>query len=191
MKMQNNIALKEWAVVLKALEEGKQTILLRKDGVLEENGEFNPEHPEFFLYPTFEHESPTEIKADWRHRFAAIEKENKDPKHIHFRLYASADKVEKVMDWEACKGIIPFTVISDEAIEKRFNSGDWQGLYVFIVRVYSLPVPMDLPIKSAYEGSKSWVTLETSMFTAGSLPVTPEGAWPYTRDKISKVLHSA
>ncbi|HVZ81376.1 MAG TPA: DUF1802 family protein, partial [bacterium] len=80
MKIQNNIALKEWAVVLKALEEGKQTILLRKGGIAEEGGEFKPEHPEFFLYPTFEHETPAAIKADWRPRLASIEKENKDPK---------------------------------------------------------------------------------------------------------------
>jgi len=191
MKLQNNMALKEWAVVLKALEEGKQTILLRKGGIQEEGGEFKPEHPEFFLYPTFEHESAADIKPDWRPRLAAIEKENKDPKRIHFRLYAIAERVEKVTDWEACKRLIPFTVMSDEAIEKRFNYGDWQGVYVFIVRVFSLPVPMDLPVKPVYEGCKSWVPLETSMFTAGSMPVLPDGAWPYTRDKISKVVHSA
>lgn len=191
MKIQNNMALKEWAVVLKALEEGKQTILLRKGGIQEEGGEFKPEHPEFFLYPTFEHETPAAIKADWRPRLAAIEKENKDPKRIHFRLYCTVDRVEKVTDWEACKRLIPFTVMSDEAIEKRFNYGDWQGVYVFIVRVYTLPVPMDLPVKPSYEGCKSWVPLETSMFTAGSMSVLPDGAWPFTRDKISKVLHSA
>ncbi|HVZ81565.1 MAG TPA: DUF1802 family protein, partial [bacterium] len=109
----------------------------------------------------------------------------------HFRLYAVVDRVEKVTDWEACKRLIPFTVMSDEAIEQRFHYGDWQGVYVFIVRAYTLPVPMDLPLKPAYEGCKSWVPLETSMFTAGSMAVLPDGAWPYTRDKISKVLHSA
>jgi hypothetical protein len=190
MKLQNNIALKEWAVVCKALEEGKQTILLRKGGIQEEGGEFKPEHPEFFLYPTFEHESAQDMKPDWRPRLAAIEKENKDPKRVHFRLYAVAEKVEKVTDWDDCKRIIPFTVLSDSAIEKKFNYGDWQGLYVFITRVYSLPVPLELPVKPAYEGCKSWVPLGTSMFTAGSFAVLPDGAWPYTSDKISKVLNA-
>jgi hypothetical protein len=188
MKTQNNIALKEWAAVLKALEEGKQTILLRKDGIREENGEFKPEYPEFFLYPTFTHESIQDIKSDWRPRLSAIEKENKDPKRVHFRLYAVSGKVEKVTDWELCKGFIPFTVLSDEAMEKRFNEGDWQGVYLCLVRVYSLPVPLDLPLKPSYEGRKSWVPLETSMFTAGSVPVIPDGAWPYTHDKILKML---
>src|SRR5579885_2330362 len=121
MKIQNNMALKEWAVVCKALEEGKQTILLRKGGIQEEGGVFKPDHSEFFLYPTFEHETPAAIKSDWRPRLAAIEKENKDPKRIHFRLYAEVERVEKVTDWEAGKRLIPFTVMSDEAVEKRFN----------------------------------------------------------------------
>jgi hypothetical protein len=188
MKLQNNIALKEWAVVLKALEEGKQTILLQKGGVSEENGEFKPEHPEFFLFPTFAHENAQAIKPDWRPRLAAIEKENKDPKRIHFRLYALVERVEKVTDWEIAKRLIPFTVMSDDAVEKRFNDGDWPGFYVFIIRAYSLAVPLDLPVKSPYEGQKYWVVLETSMFTAGSMAVLPEAVWPYTRDKISKVI---
>ena len=71
MKLQNNVALKEWAAVLKALEEGKQTILLKKGGIAEEGGQFKPEHPEFFLYPTFEHQTPEDIKPDWRPRLAA------------------------------------------------------------------------------------------------------------------------
>ncbi len=191
MKLQNNIALKEWAVVLKALEEGKQTVILRKGGISEEGGEFKPEHPEFFLYPTFEHENAQAIKSDWRPRLASIEKENKDLKRIHFRLYGITEKVEKVTDWEACKKLIPFTVMSDDAIEKRFNYGDWKGVYVFLTRVYLLPVPLDLPVKPAYEGCKSWVPLETSMFTAGSLPVLPDAVWVYTRDKIVKILRSA
>jgi len=191
MKLQNNIALKEWAVVLKGLEEGKQTILLRKGGISEEGGEFKPEHPEFFLYPTFEHETAQDIKADWRPKLSSIEKENKDPKRIHFRLYAIAEKAEKVTDWEAAKRLIPFTVYSDEAVEKKFNYGDWQGFYVILAKVYQLPVPMDLPVKPSYAGCKSWVPLETSMFTAGAMSVIPDGAWPYTSSKILKVLHSA
>ena len=170
MKTQNNIALKEWAAVLKALEEGKQTILLTKTGIREEGGELKPEHSEFFLYPTLGYDPSRDIKPDWRPRLPAIEKENKDPKRIHFRLYAVADRVEKVDDAEACKRLISFTTLSEEATEKLFAEGGWQGLYIIIVRVYILPVPMDLPFKATYEGFKSWVPLETSMFTADLFP---------------------
>ena len=43
------IALKEWASVCKALEEGKQILLLRKGGIMEFRKGFEMKHNEFFL----------------------------------------------------------------------------------------------------------------------------------------------
>ncbi len=188
MKTHNDIALKEWAIVCQALEEGKQTLLLRKDGVVEENGVFRCEHPEFFLYPTFDHGNPENIKPDWRPRLNKLEKEAKDVKHIHVRLYAMAESAAKITDWEVAKRFIPFTVMNDPAVEKLFHEGGWEGLYLIIVRVFSLAVPMDLSKKPAHDASKGWVPLGTSLFTAGAFSVIPDGAWPYPRDKIQKMV---
>ena len=40
-----NISLKEWAVAVKALANGKQTIILRKGGIYQGNKEFRVIHP--------------------------------------------------------------------------------------------------------------------------------------------------
>ena len=45
--------LKEWATVVKALEQGKQTVILRKGGILETASGFNVESKKFFLFPTW------------------------------------------------------------------------------------------------------------------------------------------
>ncbi len=50
------VALKEWAVTVRALAEGEQLITLRKGGIREENKHFEIEHDRFFLYPTFDHQ---------------------------------------------------------------------------------------------------------------------------------------
>ena len=50
------IALKEWAVTVRALAEGEQLLTLRKGGIREENKHFELEHDRFFLYPTFDHQ---------------------------------------------------------------------------------------------------------------------------------------
>src|SRR6516164_5695765 len=57
------IAFKEWAVICKALAEGKQAIILRKGGIAEVGGQFKPEHSRFWLYPTYLHEHREGIKA--------------------------------------------------------------------------------------------------------------------------------
>ena len=53
---QCHIALKEWAVVCRALATGVQTVLLRKGGISEPGGVFRCEHEEFWLYPTRFHQ---------------------------------------------------------------------------------------------------------------------------------------
>jgi len=50
------IALKEWAVTVRALAEGEQLVTLGKGGVSEESKHFEVEHDRFFLYPTFDHQ---------------------------------------------------------------------------------------------------------------------------------------
>src|SRR5262245_33124188 len=50
------VALKEWAVTVRAPAEGEQLVTLRKGGIREENKHFEIEHDRFFLYPTFDHQ---------------------------------------------------------------------------------------------------------------------------------------
>ena len=50
------IALKEWAVTVRALAEGEQLVTLRKGGIREAERHFQLEHERFFLYPTFDHQ---------------------------------------------------------------------------------------------------------------------------------------
>lgn len=187
MKSQNHIALKEWAVVVQGLEEGKQTLLLTKTGVKEEEGGFVCEQPEFLLYPTRGYEA-SDIKPDWKPRLAKIDKLAGDPKHVPFRMYGVADSAVKVTDWEIARQIVPFTVMSETAVEKRFREGGWEGFYCIPVQPFMLAMPMDLTRKDVYEQSPLWVSLETSIYTVGSIPVLPEEVWPFTRDKILKLL---
>ena len=46
-------AFKEWQVIVAALAAGEQSLLLRKGGIAESRGKFNPERAErFWLFPT-------------------------------------------------------------------------------------------------------------------------------------------
>jgi len=55
--MQSNTthALKEWAVAVDALEQGKTIMLLRKGGIHEQGGRFVAQN-QILLYPTHEHQ---------------------------------------------------------------------------------------------------------------------------------------
>src|SRR4029434_4686398 len=59
-----SIALKEWAAVCRALETGRQMILLRKGGIYESAGEFEVENRQFLLFPTFLHQNLAMLKPE-------------------------------------------------------------------------------------------------------------------------------
>src|SRR5258708_2327044 len=70
-----NVALKEWASVCSALEEGRQIILLRKGGILEAIGGFELEHAQFFLFPTYLHQNAQMLKEPERNRLVVLNEE--------------------------------------------------------------------------------------------------------------------
>jgi len=69
-------ALKEWATVVKALENGNQTVLLRKGGILETDSGFKVESIRFALFPTYEHQDNASLKSQY-YQYLAEAREDK------------------------------------------------------------------------------------------------------------------
>ena len=62
-------ALKEWAVVCRALEQGRQSVLLRKGGIVEETRDFALVEHRFLLFPTYEHQDENSVQEPYRSWF--------------------------------------------------------------------------------------------------------------------------
>ena len=65
-------ALKEWAVTVDALARGQQILLLRKGGIHEDSKDFRVVHPEFLLYPTYEHQREDLLKDDYQSQLERV-----------------------------------------------------------------------------------------------------------------------
>src|SRR5436309_2945178 len=87
------IAFKEWAVFCRALAEGRQALILRKGGIAEAGGQFNPEHNRFWLYPTYAHEKPEGIKPDAVELFHAAEADRPPAGTLRLSHYAEVHGV--------------------------------------------------------------------------------------------------
>src|SRR5438094_8099234 len=105
-----SVALKEWAAVCSALEEGRQMILLRKGGILEAIGGFELEHPQFFLFPTFLHQNAQMLKEPERKRLVILKEEPAEiilssaatvTDIIRLRDRAQMDRLEREHIWTA------------------------------------------------------------------------------------------
>ena len=84
--------LKAWATVVKALAHGKQTVILRKGGILETASGFNIESNEFLLFPTWEHQEKIFVKSEFQNFLSEVLKDK--PEKGFNRITSSA----KVLD---------------------------------------------------------------------------------------------
>jgi hypothetical protein len=151
------VALKEWAVVCRALAEGRQAVLLRKGGIYEAAGEFEVEHRQFLLFPTYLHQNVNMLKPA---AHAALEPRTAEPEHV---TIAAAGVVTDIIELES-RGQVD--AIDDEhvwappLIDMRFSYRPENPLYLLLVRAYRLPQPATLKNTPAYAGCKSWVPLD-------------------------------
>ncbi len=171
MKPENHIAFKEWAVIIHAIAQGKQNIILRKGGIHENMGYFQVEHDEFFLFPTYEHQNETDLKSSIRANLLNLKNPEKE---ILIEYYVQVKKVFRLKDENKLEAISNFHVWSHEAIRKRFFYGNKQGLYLIVVQAFRLTNPARLANLSKYAGCKSWVDFEQPIATSSTIPIVSD-----------------
>lgn len=91
------LALKEWSVIVDALGKGRQSILLRKGGISETEGEFTVQGNKFLLFPTRFHEAPLHIKENWQ-PYLNGDRYFQDGK-MKIEFYAEVAQSSIVKDW--------------------------------------------------------------------------------------------
>lgn len=166
------VALKEWAVVQRALLEGRQIMLLRKGGLIEETGDFDLLAREFLLYPTYEHE--TERRGDIQPQFEPWlrEEEARKPQPSTVRIEAACrvSGVIRAGDAESVIQLAGEHIWSRQFIHGRFDWEPYKPVFLLLVRAYRLPAPLALAVIPSYGGCRSWITLAEPVETAGAKP---------------------
>ena len=174
------IALKEWAIVCKALEDGKQMLLLRKGGIMEYRKGFEVKHNEFLLYPTFEHQSVESIKVEYKEKLKEILEEqnkyynnnnrkeiDKDNKNFNtssnniIKLLAKVEDVIEISDKLILSELRDYHIWSDEYVTIRMNYNPSKPMSILLLRIYKLRKPLIVDINDTWAGCKSWINIET------------------------------
>ncbi len=180
-----NIALKEWASVCNALEEGRQIILLRKGGILEAIGGFELEHPQFFLFPTYLHQNAQMLKEPERKRLVSL---NEEPARIVLSSAATVTDIIRLRDRAQMDRLDHEHIWTSSLIDMRFNYRLQNPLYILLLRVYCLAEPIEIQNTPEYAGCKSWVPLSSALDTIGATPVIANDSIESRRSEIKKTL---
>ena len=186
MRVSADIAFKEWAIVVDALAQGEQIVILRKGGISEKRGEFHADHDAFWLFPTQFHEAEQSVIASKRPSLRELAA-NAPREAVDIQYYAVADPVVQITDAATLRRLQGRHIWSETILQQRFEFGRGAGLHALLVRVYRLPRAERLPLREEYGGCKSWITLERPI--AGDVtPVLDDTDFARQRDAILELI---
>ncbi len=152
-------ALKEWAVTVQSLARGQQVLLLRKGGIHESSQDFRVIHPEFLLYPTYEHQREDLLKADYRPDLAQLLAESPRSEEITFTHFAQVSELIEVSQQDKVEDLSPHHIWTDEYAQSRLRWKPMLPLSIMLLRVYRMEQLATVPYIPEYGGCTSWVDI--------------------------------
>ncbi len=189
MQSENNIAFKEWAVVVAALSQGHQTLILRKGGIQEQGGEFRPEHGEFWLFPTQFHQQADALNPSAAPLLSLAQTMQPPHGQIHLSAYAVVQDVVHITDERTLFQLAGTHVLSEQTVSDRFHYRR-PGLYVLITRMFVGPSPHVLVDSPHFAGCRTWVDLPESLSTNDLQPVLNDAKFGSQRTELLRRLTS-
>ncbi len=185
-----SVALKEWAATCRALGEGRQIVLLRKGGILDEEGVFHLEHTAFWLQPTYLHQDEKLVKAEHRDLFERAQSERasgENKKFIALRWFATvADVFALTPDDEDRLRAAPH-IWSDAYLDLRFGYNPQHPLLCVALRVWEAPAVAQLPMRPEWMGCRSWIETE-ALSLQGTRPALDEATFAHRLQELRRVL---
>ena len=164
-----SVALKEWDLLISALLEGRQALLLRKGGILESENQFELEHPAFLFYPTFVHQDPRMVKSAFRRDITQAA----EPEVVTLRGYGTVARIFEVPSRRQLEALDDLHLWDAPLLDMRFHYRPEKPLYLVVVRAFKLPGPVTIPNTLDYAGCRSWVPLKQAIDIGGASAVLP------------------
>jgi len=187
MKIESNIALKEWAVVCDEVGAGRQVLLLRKGGILEQKQGFQIEHNTFFFYPNMEHQSREQLKALHHPRLDSYGPPARVSGTIPISAFGQVVDIVKSGDPDKLRALEPLTCWTQALFDMRIHYKPEKPNFIVIVRAFALPQPIAVPYHEDYAGCHSWVPLKQPLAAEGT-PVLNDEDFERERQKVLKIV---
>lgn len=157
------LALKEWSVVCSALEEAKQSILLRKGGILEYKKGFEISQKIFLLYPTLEHQAKEYLQPNYLQEFELFLKGNDSVvqgKSNTIRILARIEAMQEFHDETILSKLEKYHIWNEKYVNMRMTYNPKKPVNALLLRVYKLPEPISISVDPKWAGCKSWIDIE-------------------------------
>jgi hypothetical protein len=198
------IALKEWAVTVRALAEGEQLITLRRGSIRDPEQPFALEHERFFLYPTFDHQRNDLVRESHQPELRRALEEGvwndgeptlqalaadgslQQPDRVRIRAWAEVADHFTISDPRCVDALSPFYVWTPDYAEKRLAWRPRQPLHVLLLRTYRIPRPVTVKVREEYLAGRSWLELQRELPFEGT-PVLSDDEFERASEEIEAI----
>lgn len=187
----SDLALKEWAVAVRALGRGEQAMIIRKGGIHRDDRDFRLVHPEFLLFPTYLHQKSELVKPHQRDALRRTQAEDDVPGLVELGYFCQVAERFEIRDEATLDMLSEFHIWTDDYARKRLHWRPKQPLTVALLRVHELQQPQALPVLEEYSGCKSWVELGQDVPLGAMTPVIGDSEFDRIRDAVSQTLGAA
>jgi hypothetical protein len=155
-------ALKEWATVVKALENGNQIVLLRKGGILETASGFLVESKKFLLFPTYEHQQHDSLKSQFYGYLSDVRESQPKKDTNNITSYAQVIAEAELSDMKKIEELSSFHIWSDSYIKERMGWLPQKPMKAIFLRVYKTQQAV-VEVLPEYQGCKSWIDINVNI----------------------------
>lgn len=159
------LAFKEWSYIVDALGKGRQSIILRKGGIAEEDSDFKIKDSRFLLFPTLFHQAEQYIKPEWG-KLLKGDRFHLPENKVQLHYYAEVVDQKILKDWNQVKKLNDWHAWTEDRIKERFERWD-QSIQLLVVQVFDLAVKQEIELKPQYGGCTSWVELDENIELIG------------------------
>jgi len=171
MKPKSRMALKEWAVVVRAVREGRQIVLLRKGGIADDTGAFQLKEQEFFLYPTYEHQKAALLKPSAALELDETVEVRPTGGRVLIDTYIEVIEARVVTNEAEGAPAIANSIWSMDYLRQRLLYKPEKPLLLVTLRAHRLARPHLINETKAHAGCVSWVPFDFPLSTHPSTPV--------------------
>jgi hypothetical protein len=154
-----DVALKEWAVIVRALEQGRQSVLLRKGGIHEGIDGFRVSHPAFLLMPTYFHQQRDGVRPEALDLLEAALSSEPVAGQIVITSWAEVVDCSEVQTEAELEALEARHVLNRAEAVARLRGVHGRALFAIHVRVHLLEEPRALPVSPSMLGCRSWVSV--------------------------------
>ena len=146
-------ALKEWAIVCKALESGNQILSFRKGGIMEFRNGFELKFKNFFLSPTFEHQTKESVRIEYHAALDELNRRNgldnvetlpDSNKTTEITSFVEITHFSEVPDLTTLKKLENFHIWTDDYLKSRFDYNPKKPLLFIVVTSIQIKQPIKI-----------------------------------------------